>query len=878
MLGLLREKLLMTDGEQKRLSAVSIKKVHRLNDLIGTLKQDCVRLYEAGKYFRQDPDYMKILYKAMENGREINRMKWKKEPELLKIFKAKANCFMGRVWEQRSAYDRALGYMIPARRWIEQDMLQYVIPEFYVEINRCMAKCYMEKNCDTALINDCLECADKVLQDAQVKEDIINNYDKYYYNALMLELNLQWAIVNLDSYGQKRRLEIEPTWKYLNQSEIYYKELKNIENCEIKGFAWKEWYQIQDETLATTKGVYFKNLYFLAVKVHKKLKKLNKNKGKENGEGYKKVRNWYDMVKSLAEIVSEELDRLEKELVLPHITDNQIDQCKYQRLSDMKKELQKSEAKDRTLDWDAPDVVYLKRIASALRDICFTLAFITYAAVINRKPCNTICLGGMAGLLYDKSKPDKNFPEWEELMKEWCPNVKERSLPGLLDQILKTENCNMYALNIKAALQYNPDKLEEIDIYAALRQSSLKRKFRRIEGHLWALFPDDEKARNVYMLKITLPIISLYREVVGFMNSAIVNCKSKRWKDLQIGHYTKLDVLTKLINREGDSMYRLHNAHHMNDNREGVLLIDHLRERINSSDSSLIDDIMNKYAYDQNGAVRSYVYIGSFTSSVDDLDMWKSYGDKGKGVCIQFDATRFFDREAKYSLADISTTDGQGSFKMEDTKYPLYMVVYLPDKEYGSESVDGKAKILLKDTLTEARIYAERRAEAEKENPLEKNWWKKQAHLIKRLGEVEEKILERLCEIQDTYDELKKAVVDKEEKLEAFEKELSAIIMVIIDLIRFLIKRDHFRNEREYRVIQYSSDPQYEDVDAGIPRLFIPMEKTPPYKKIYFGSAVTDFDSKAAYILNIRKNRKNVEERKTWEIEVCKSSVSIREV
>lgn len=881
MLSILQEKLLMPDSEKKRHN-VSGKKARRLEDLMTTLKRDCVKLYESSKYFNEDQDD-DIFSEARETCKKVNQMKWEKEPELLNIFKAKANCFIGRVWEQKAEYDRALECMDPARQWIEHDMLEYIIPEFYVEINRCMAKCYMEKNSDKKKIYECLDHAKDILQDEKVKKDIKKRYNENYYSALILELNLQYAIVNLDSYGQKKTLEIMPTWEYLKTSEEYFKELRDFKYCEIE--ARKEWYRIQDATLATTKGEFFKNFYFEAVKEQKELKKLKTDKEKKNGGlDMEKLKDWHDRMKSMAEIIPQDIKMMENEMLPPDLTDNPIDKSKYRSLSRVKKKLHKLKIKDKALKADDSDLAYLKKTTGKLKDICFKVAFITYAEVVNREPDNTMCLGGMAGMLYDKYKKDKEYDGYKALMNVWCPNVEKQSLKGLLDQILEVENRNMYALNIKDALASK--KSGEIGCYAALRQSSLKRKFRRMDDELKNVF--DEKTRKKYMLKIMQNIISLYREVIGFMNSAIVDCGSKKWKGLQIGHYTRLDVVPKLINRDGDSKYRLYNTHHMNDNREGVLLIDHLRERIDSDkSSSLIEYIMDKYTYDQNGAVRSYVYIGSFTSGVDDMDMWRSYGDMGKGVCLQFDAAQFFDCEAKYSFADIAMIDGTRGIIMEDTKYPLYMVVYLPDKDgsigtdmqnKGRKSVEGKDKALLGDTLEKARLYAKWRANAEKENLLERNWWKKQAYLIKRLEDVEEKIKDCLYDIGEVYDEMEKIAEGEGGQIEAFKKELSSTIMVIIDLIRFLIKRDHFKNEREYRVIQYSSDPQYEDADTGIPRLFIPMEKAPLYKRIYFGSAVTDFDSKAAYILNIRKNRKDVEERKTWDIEVCKSSVPIREV
>lgn len=203
--------------------------------------------------------------------------------------------------------------------------------------------------------------------------------------------------------------------------------------------------------------------------------------------------------------------------------------------------------------------------------------------------------------------------------------------------------------------------------------------------------------------------------------------------------------------------------------------------------------------------------------------MWSRYGDGEKGCSLQLDAAHSFDKRAKISLEGLFTDKDDFSYKMDDTKYPLYMVLYLPRKDT--------------EKLGEIEKYARNRSATSKQ---EKIWWNKQADLRRNA-----------------------------------RGELCNTIMLILDLVRFLIKSDYYRDEREYRIIQYSSDPEYYTEDE-IPKLYIPVEKELVYEKICFGPLVQNFDSQAAYVLNIKKEKIEGEPKKTWNLEVCKSDIDYR--
>ncbi len=248
--------------------------------------------------------------------------------------------------------------------------------------------------------------------------------------------------------------------------------------------------------------------------------------------------------------------------------------------------------------------------------------------------------------------------------------------------------------------------------------------------------------------------------------------------------------------------------------------------------------------------------MGSFTSRLDQLNMWSRYGDGGKGCSLQLDAAHSFDKRAKISLEGLFTDKDDFSYKMDDTKYPLYMVLYLPRKDT--------------EKLGEIEKYARNRSATSKQEQI---WWNKQADMTVKLAKLMGHIEHTVDKIDSDFAQISKML--NEDLRRNARGELCNTIMLILDLVRFLIKSDYYRDEREYRIIQYSSDPEYYTEDE-IPKLYITVEKELVYEKICFGPLVQNFDSQAAYVLNIKKEKIEGEPKKTWNLEVCKSDIDYR--
>ena len=768
------------------------ERVRLLKGKVERLKGICDSLYREHSYHAKsmsDEEYRKSWKDARRLCAEIERSAWSESKAEMEPYKALAGYYLGTVYKERGDYDVALSYLKRVRALIEEQSAQYILTECYVGSCIGMAKCYIEKHSSAEVIDECHNCANEVLDDKYSGSSGRN----LRYRRLFLELRLQQAIAELDMYGQKKVFDGKRTKVLLREAE---EELKKIRTDKKREEVDPEWEKKQEITLITTKGDYYKKLYF-SLSDASALKREDdfyhdvwiqtKDAAQKGGGSYKGNRNH------------------------------------------MKKQF-------------------------------FEAAFRQFAEVIEKEEENTICLGNIAALLYDyydKTKDDGYlFGLLENCFKKTkgsFGNTIPEVINSFLDRTLEIEYNNMFALNLKVELAEGERDKEEGKHYPALRQSSLKRRFKDLRNAVGEVCLDEQKS---IMMNLTL----LHNRASEFMDAAIIDFTHPDWMNLTVGHYTRLSVLPKLINKDAASRLRIQNVHHLNDPLEGVLFVDFLKHQLKeerTAEGSLIRKLMELYSSEKNGTVRNSVYMGSFTSRLDQLNMWSQYGDGGKGCSLQINAAKTFDSSASVSLAEISGDESEYVFKMEDSRYPLYMVIYLPAGE--------------EESLTEIQKYAKKRAHTDKK---ESKWWEMQAALIGKLGKLEEETVIILKEIEKDFGKISK-VLD-EERCEKTKRELCNTIMVILDLVRFLIKSDYYSDEREYRIIQYSSDPEYDNVDDGIPKLYIQMEKELVYKEICFGPLVQNYDSLAAYVLNIRKEGEEGTVRKTWELNVRKSDIDFR--
>ncbi|MDC7293237.1 DUF2971 domain-containing protein [Butyrivibrio sp. DSM 10294] len=120
-----------------------------------------------------------------------------------------------------------------------------------------------------------------------------------------------------------------------------------------------------------------------------------------------------------------------------------------------------------------------------------------------------------------------------------------------------------------------------------------------------------------------------------------------------LAYYTTFDTLGYILPKSADlalpenkyaGKYSVMHIGHMNDPNEGKVLKRRIYDNKKSSDS---------LSY-------PYVFLKSFTTRVDDLSMWETYGNSAEGVCVELDTDRILD-SGNYKLYNICYMQKGGS-------------------------------------------------------------------------------------------------------------------------------------------------------------------------------------------------------------------------
>lgn len=879
---------------------------------------------------------------------ELEQIDWNEDTFELEQCRAKAEYWIGSVYKVLGQYDVALKYLIRAKRIVEKCAFQYDMPEYYIRTCMNMGICYMEKHSAPRKINQCIVKAEALLDSLRLENSADNKGSALNKELLKIrvELNLQKAMMALDSYGQEREEDDKEgyAWENLENAGAALKQYcNNYIGTDLGDNQDRDWCITQYDTLQGTMGIYFKNLYFESVHLIE-ADELEKNSArvavlreigqKVKDELLKKPEGSIDRLEDPPTRLNDFMiaDPLAKELLLE---DNQKSQMEN---------------------------------LMALRSLFFEISFSIFAFHIHSNYKNTICLGNMAVLLSDYSRSipdkmdvskDKNFiiqvinnqrqnfmgqtnSEHEDefssiinIVNKNQENVVSQIIVKLLKIIYETESNNMFALNIDAE-QINFFMSQSVppqyDSYPVLRQSALKKRFIKMDSYVQKYiiagrerYPNGTLAQwseaDEQYKQLKVDFIILYTRIVEYMNKAIVDVKSDAWKDRMVSHYTKSETVPLLIDKKGKSRLRLYNVNHLNDPLEGVLFMRQLENKtdlMGGGKDGLVEGVFRLCEPEEMGKIRSSVYMASFSGRMDQLNMWSRYGNDGRGCSLQLAASKSFDVSTRVPLGDFSNENTSNDYKLEDTRYPLYRVLYLPKEVieentylYDCNLCAGKfsdflqkeaslQKILIEQrnsqdsicggnienpnqslgSLLSAQVcYCQLRSKAELDS-IEQEWWAHQAELLREFIRLKEDTAKILIQLEEDFkhvdDLLTKASDSADNILEArngLKREVSNTIMVILDLVRFLFKSDYYRDEREYRIIQYSADPEQDE--RPVPRLYVNMEKQLYYKKICFGPKVSNLASDEAYLLNIR--RPDPEEKsKRWDLEVCSSEIPYR--
>ena len=123
-----------------------------------------------------------------------------------------------------------------------------------------------------------------------------------------------------------------------------------------------------------------------------------------------------------------------------------------------------------------------------------------------------------------------------------------------------------------------------------------------------------------------------FSEIVhDFLQSLYPISPAGKPQPLFLVHYTSLDTLFSMLDRDNPGYLRLYDTIHSNDPTEGGFFRNHLESRAPSVHASLPSFILNPHP--------GYAYISSFVRAYKDekrdkLDYWLAYGRNGYGCSI----------------------------------------------------------------------------------------------------------------------------------------------------------------------------------------------------------------------------------------------------
>ena len=325
-----------------------------------------------------------------------------------------------------------------------------------------------------------------------------------------------------------------------------------------------------------------------------------------------------------------------------------------------------------------------------------------------------------------------------------------------------------------------------------------------------AKYIDEISIDKMDAYKQYVPVISLYNKMdfdVKTRNkiikglfalllqvNAIKNKLCYENDEQEFGYYTTLNSIKYLL--EDNQKNRMHriavfDARHMNDPNEGKILIDFL----NKDNNINLNEINGKRISYEN----EYVFLKSFTTKVDSLPMWVQYSDDGKGCFISVKSETF--REGQNLV--YSKQEKEIREMLIEDEYQLYRVAYFDGQNFATS--DG---ICITEQIANLK-----------------------------------KIYER---VYDAYEE--NDVCEKNKR-----KSLDEVVNGILSRLKYLIKKDDYKNEDEIRILFLRTgkedDVEYTSAMGDqFPKLFVRMKVPVKIREVILGPKVRNGKDSSAYI------------------------------
>uniref|UniRef100_UPI003F4B8942 tetratricopeptide repeat protein n=1 Tax=Brachyspira catarrhinii TaxID=2528966 RepID=UPI003F4B8942 len=339
--------------------------------------------------------------------------------------------------------------------------------------------------------------------------------------------------------------------------------------------------------------------------------------------------------------------------------------------------------------------------------------------------------------------------------------------------------------------------------------------------------------------------------------------------NIEISHYTSLDILTLLLNPKEEKTDKKENT-----KESGNIRINNITTANDPKEGKILERILNKNNIDikiENDE-KALTLQTSYSRNKDSLTMFRLYGKKenkeATGVCLVLDNKYFnnsytspysYEFKLKIENNKIEMDEKINKEKFQENKRNLYWVLYYNEKEnqliYNKEKSKYASNIIDLNDLNNPNYKAE----------------------LKEDDKKEDMIKYAFAKIFHYTEEIKKQI----EGNEIYKNIKSQLYSYLFENIKYIIKHEAFFEEQELRMLvtnDYKSDEILIDNDNK--KLYIDYiklfdEKSNYIKEIIIGSKVENNEAVAEYIRKVLHS-KNTEMNKLDDIKVSISEAPLR--
>ncbi|MEI0495359.1 tetratricopeptide repeat protein [Brachyspira intermedia] len=342
--------------------------------------------------------------------------------------------------------------------------------------------------------------------------------------------------------------------------------------------------------------------------------------------------------------------------------------------------------------------------------------------------------------------------------------------------------------------------------------------------------------------------------------------------NIEISHYTSLDILTLLLNPKEEKTNKKENT-----KESGNIRINNITTANDPKEGKILERILNKNNIDikiENDE-KALTLQTSYSRNKDSLTMFRLYGKKenkeATGVCLVLDNKYFnnsytspysYELKLKIENNKIEMNEKINKEKFQENKRNLYWVLYYNEKEnqliYNKEKSKYASNIIDLNDLKDDDYKAE----------------------LKEDDKKEDMIKYAFAKIFYYTKEIKKQIEDPKNN-ENYKNIKNQLYSYLFENIKYIIKHEAFFEEQELRMLvtnDYKSDEILIDNDNK--KLYIDYirlfdEKSNYIKEIIIGSKVENNEAVAEYIRKVLHS-KNTEMNKLDDIKVSISEAPLR--